>query len=289
MNRNVVLACSGVIVIAVALSILWNQTAISALTISLSGVTAVSCLFLAHHIIALRGSRAHSDALQSESLSLAEKQVEDESRKLRLEKVCNELVRKNGDLEIENDELKLSLKNWERLALTDAMTDIPNHRAFRERITLETARAERYGYPLILLLIDVDNFKNYNDSFGHPAGDSLLKRLAETLSENIREGDFISRYGGEEFTAILPQTDIQNGRSVAERLRTAVESFEFDHSSITISIGAAEYGLDAIDAANLTNQADRALLVSKRLGKNRLTFFREMESPNILREYDFVR
>ena len=117
----------------------------------------------------------------------------------------------------------------------------------------------------------------------------MLKSLAETLSENIREGDFISRYGGEEFTAILPQTDIHNGRSVAERLRAAVENFQFEHRSITISIGAAEYGLDAVDAPNLTNQADRALLTSKRLGKNRLTFYREMETPKLLREFELVQ
>ena len=289
MNKNVVLACLGVIVVAIALSILWNRSGIGALTLSLSGATALSCLFIVHQIKALQGRRAHIDALQSERLDLEEKRLQDESRKMRLEKVCRELASKNEELEIENDTLKLSLKNWECLALTDAMTDIPNHRAFRERILLETARAERYGYPLILLLIDVDNFKNYNDTFGHPAGDSLLKSLAETLSENIREGDFISRYGGEEFTAILPQTDIHNGRSVAERLRAAVENFQFEHRSITISIGAAEYGLDAVDAPNLTNQADRALLTSKRLGKNRLTFYREMETPKLLREFELVQ
>ncbi len=289
MNKNVVLACSGVIVAALLFSILRDRTGIGALTISLSGAAAVSCLFLVHHVKTLRSSRTQTDSLQCERLALEEKRLQDESRKMRLEKVCYELACKNEELETENDTLKLSLKNWERLALTDAMTDIPNHRAFRERISLETARAERYGYPLILLLIDVDNFKNYNDTFGHPAGDSLLKKLAETLSENIREGDFISRYGGEEFTAILPQTDIHNGRSVAERLRAAVENFQFEHRSITISIGAAEYGLDAVDAPNLTNQADRALLTSKRLGKNRLTFYREMESPYLLSEFEFVQ
>ena len=204
--------------------------------------------------------------------------VEEENRKLQL--LNGALIEKQKEMTQEICALSESTRRWERMALTDAMTDISNHRAFRDRLQLETSRAERYSYPMILLLMDVDNFKQYNDCYGHPAGDSLLRRLAGVLHETIREGDFVARYGGEEFAVILPQTDLQSGRAVAERLRQAVESFQFELDSITISVGAAEFGLDASDAMHLTNQADRALIRSKHRGKNRVTFFREIETIN---------
>ena len=204
--------------------------------------------------------------------------VEEENRKLQL--LNGALIEKQKEMTQEICALSESTRRWERMALTDAMTDISNHRAFRDRLQLETSRAERYSYPMILLLMDVDNFKQYNDCYGHPAGDSLLRRLAGVLHETIREGDFVARYGGEEFAVILPQTDLQSGRAVAERLRQAVESFQFELDSITISVGAAEFGLDASDAMHLTNQADRALIRSKHRGKNRVTFFREIETTN---------
>ncbi len=263
----------------VFVAVLWKYTN----NLSLAGVLtgAAVCLEFAVLRISL-GSRkeivAKNDAkLAQADITMNLLELEEENRKLDL--LNGALIEKQKEMAQEIFELSESTSRWERMALTDAMTDISNHRAFRDRLQLETSRAERYSYPMILLLMDVDNFKQYNDCYGHPAGDSLLRRLANVLHETIREGDFVARYGGEEFAVILPQTDIQSGRAVAERLRQAVESFKFELDSITISVGAAEYGLDAWDAMHLTNQADRALIRSKHRGKNRVTFFREIEIP----------
>ena len=258
--------------------VLWKYTN----NIPLAGVLTGMAVFLEFAVLrnSLRNRKEidinRDSRLSQSGIPLKLLEVEEENRKLELLNYA--LIQKQKELAQEICTLSESTRRWERMALTDAMTDISNHRAFRDRLQLETSRAERYSYPMILLLMDVDNFKQYNDCYGHPAGDSLLRRLAGVLHDTIREGDFVARYGGEEFAVILPQTDLHSGRVVAERLRQAVERFEFELDSITISVGAAEYGLDANDAMHLTNQADRALIRSKHRGKNRVTFFREIET-----------
>ena len=110
-------------------------------------------------------------------------------------------------------------RKLQTLATEDGLTGLKNHRAFQERLALEYAHAPRYDVPLSICLLDVDKFKQYNDTFGHPAGDVVLKQVADVISRNIRETDFIARYGGEEFVLILPHTDTDGAYTVAERCR----------------------------------------------------------------------
>ncbi len=153
--------------------------------------------------------------------------------------------------------------------LTDALTAIPNRRAYDQKLTEEYARARRTGMPLSLLLIDIDLFKQYNDTFGHPAGDTALQSVARVLAASLRPYDFLARYGGEEFVIILPATDISDAIQVAERLRGLVARSEFPHRKFTISIGAArldpEAGLKA-----LVQAADSGLYRAKTTGRNKV-------------------
>jgi diguanylate cyclase (GGDEF)-like protein len=187
-----------------------------------------------------------------------------------LEQLNDELQAVQGELIRSNRELIESRALWERLAITDAMTEIANHRAFQEGLRAEIARAQRYNYRFVLLMMDVDHFKQFNDAYGHPLGDQVLRRVASLLRETVREGDLVSRYGGEEFTALLPQTDARHGRVVAERIRAAVERDQSAQRQVTISIGAAEFPIDGADAETLIAAADNALYVAKEQGRNRV-------------------
>jgi diguanylate cyclase (GGDEF)-like protein len=195
-----------------------------------------------------------------------------------LEQLNDELQAVQAELIRNNRELIESKALWERLAITDTMTEIANHRAFQERLREEIARAQRYSYPFILLMLDVDDFKPYNDTYGHPAGDQVLRAIASVMRESVREGDLVARYGGEEFAALLPQTDTRHGRIVAERIREAVERYSFAHRNVTLSIGAAEFATDGPDAEALIYSADRALYAAKRAGRNRVIFFQDSEA-----------
>lgn len=155
------------------------------------------------------------------------------------------------------------------LSLTDALTCIPNRRAFNERIEEEAARARRTGEPLSLLLADVDGFKSYNDDFGHQAGDEALYMVAQVLLGGARPYDHMSRYGGEEFAVILPMTNLAAAHGIAERLRMAVAAAAVPHRRLTLSIGVA--GMTAQFGANeLIRVADRALYEAKARGRNRV-------------------
>jgi diguanylate cyclase (GGDEF)-like protein len=176
-------------------------------------------------------------------------------------------------------ELTDAKEDWERLATTDSVTELANRRAFHDRLREEIARAQRYSYPFLLLMLDIDNFKSYNDTLGHPVGDQVLRAVAQVLRDTVREGDLVARYGGEEFSAILPLTGANQGRVVAERLREAVERHEFPHRRITVSIGAAEFDADASDAEGLIQSADRALYAAKAAGKNLVVFIQDLLNP----------
>ena len=112
----------------------------------------------------------------------------------------------------------------QRLAITDPLTDLSNHRFFRDALALEIARASRLGYSLGLLMIDVDNFKRVNDTFGHPVGDDVLRNIADVLRSNLRQTDVAARYGGEEFAIVLPGLGPRGVQAVGEKLRRAVKA-----------------------------------------------------------------
>lgn len=169
------------------------------------------------------------------------------------------------------DELKLQ-------AATDALTGLANRRAIDERLAVELARTKRSGQPLSLVMIDIDHFKAFNDIYGHPAGDACLRDVAGALGRTDRRaGDFVGRYGGEEFCAILPDTDEDGAYFFAERLRKAVRDLQQRHEGsekgvVTISLGIATYAADETDRtdAQLIARADEALYVAKGAGRDRI-------------------
>ena len=169
-----------------------------------------------------------------------------------------------------NEELRMKNVELERLSVTDGLTGLANHRALMQRLGEETARARRSDRPFVVIMSDVDHFKSYNDSFGHPAGDEVLKRVASILREATRDLDCVARYGGEEFAVILSDTDISGAMEVAERVRARVEATQFPGRKITISLGLAEFPMDAGDPGALLALADQALYVAKNGGRNQV-------------------
>jgi diguanylate cyclase (GGDEF)-like protein len=163
------------------------------------------------------------------------------------------------------------------LAITDSLTGLTNRRAFDRALDTELSRAIRYGYPLTLIILDIDNFKAYNDTYGHPAGDRRLIAIAALLRANVRDPDLAARYGGEEFALILPHTDKEGALALAERIRSTAESAAARRSAVrapiagfTISLGVATYPDDAGTAEELLQAADNAELEAKRGGKNQV-------------------
>ena len=160
----------------------------------------------------------------------------------------------------------------EKLAITDSLTGLYVRRYFYERLSEELKRSESYNFKFAFLMIDIDDFKKCNDTYGHLVGDVILKDLGRIIKESIREIDLAARYGGEEFSVILPETDLAGAGLVAERVRKRVEANVFkaydENLNITISIGVAEYPLDAKNVTSLVNEADKALYKAKRSGKN---------------------
>ena len=165
-----------------------------------------------------------------------------------------------------------------RLATTDELTRIANRLAFRRRLTIELARAERTNTPLSLALVDVDRFKAFNDDLGHAAGDETLRRVAGLLKEASRDLDLVARYGGEEFVVLMPNTGRADATTVAERLRAAIEGAAWPVRAVTASFGVAILH-PGESGESLLAEADRALYASKAAGRNRVTHADEASLP----------
>jgi diguanylate cyclase (GGDEF)-like protein len=157
-------------------------------------------------------------------------------------------------------------------ARTDELTSLPNFRAFRERIDLEIERAERYPERFGILILDLDRFKKYNDTYGHLAGNNALQRVARAIREAVRVVDFPARYGGEEFAVILPQLDAPALAAIAERIRSTIEAMPAPAggAQVTVSIGAAMYPDDGSAPDALFRAADERLYLAKAGGRNRV-------------------
>jgi diguanylate cyclase (GGDEF)-like protein len=192
---------------------------------------------------------------------------DDDDRKLA------ELVAAEAAAAIQNARL---YEQTQRLATTDPQTGLFNYRYFHDALRLEVARARRLGYAVGLLMMDVDNFKRINDTYGHPVGDEVLHDIAAVLQQNVRRTDVVVRYGGEEFAIILPGLGLSGVRAVGEKLRRAVRSLrplERDGKvavPITISIGGVSRPASEVDAVALVRDSDAALYEAKRTGKDRV-------------------
>lgn len=192
-------------------------------------------------------------------------------------KMARALKAERGNLERTVEErtreLREANERLETLAVTDGLTGVYNHRRFQETLAQETLRSARNQRKFSVLMVDVDHFKRFNDTLGHPAGDELLRRLARTLKGTLRASDFIARYGGEEFALILPDTDKEVGLQVAERLRSAVEQ-ELNTSDfgqrVSISVGLATFAEDGEAPHDILIAADKALYEAKHSGRNRV-------------------
>ena len=176
----------------------------------------------------------------------------------------------NVQLEMQAQMLSQANAQLDRLARTDGLTGLQNNRAFRDFLGNALALSERSGAALSLILFDVDRFKQYNDAFGHPAGDEVLKRVAQTLQAMTRETDCAARYGGEEFILVLPETGADGANQLAERLRAALEGQDWPHRAVSASFGVATRRKGQGDAAALIAEADRAMYEAKHQGRNRV-------------------
>ena len=163
----------------------------------------------------------------------------------------------------------------EVLAITDGLTGLYNHRYFRQRLEEEFERARRYSLPLSCMMLDVDNFKNFNDTYGHLLGDSVLRGVAACSLQTTRKSDIVARYGGEEFVVIMPQTGLEGASAEAERVRKEICHWPFEGVSgtctVTVSIGVSVFDRESMpDCEALLRIADGALYQAKREGKNRV-------------------
>jgi diguanylate cyclase (GGDEF)-like protein len=174
-------------------------------------------------------------------------------------------------------EITVERKKLRNESQSDALTGLFNMRYFRIQLAEEFSRSQRYGRPLTLLMIDVDNFKAYNDRNGHPAGDIVLKEVSRIFIRNVRGTDIVARYGGEEFVVLLPETPLDAGVSVAEKIRRAVEEHYFPFAAsqggqkVTVSIGVASYpDVHVTSDQDLIESSDKALYSAKKDGRNRV-------------------
>jgi diguanylate cyclase (GGDEF)-like protein len=161
-----------------------------------------------------------------------------------------------------------------RLSTVDGLTQIYNKRYFLENLERELSRARRYDRPLALVMFDIDHFKQCNDTFGHRAGDFILRELSDLVRERARKVDVVARYGGEEFALILPEIELKGAQSFAEKLRILVEATPFNFEGrkipVTISVGVADLTPDVATYDDLIKRADARLYKAKSSGRNRV-------------------
>jgi diguanylate cyclase (GGDEF)-like protein len=198
-------------------------------------------------------------------------------QRLDLQAKTRELDAKIGELRLLQAELEEKNRQLQLLSSLDGLTGIPNRRQFDEMLTQEWNRMSREKLPMSVIILDVDHFKRYNDFYGHLAGDSCLRRVAESLADMLRRpADMIARYGGEEFAAILPGTNIEGAGIVAENMRRTVFGLDIEHRDspvqpvVTVSLGVSSVTpLPGCMPGDLMQAADQALYQAKQQGRNR--------------------
>jgi len=210
---------------------------------------------------------SYEEAISKGASDFVVKPIRYEELVLRVKRVLRE-----KELTRDRDEMMKELR-WQ--AIPDSLTGIYNSRHFYERLEAEIDRSVRYGRHLSLLLLDVDHFKPFNDTYGHLDGDRVLNRIAEIIQSCLRGVDSAYRYGGEEFTAILPETTAEAAARVAERIRREVEAEDFSPGKdsefrVTVSIGSTQYR-PREDLKTFLRRADEAMYLAKGEGRNRVT------------------
>lgn len=199
-------------------------------------------------------------------------------RALGLQRMQAENVRLRQEVErLEAERVRVLEETNARLlawATTDALTGLVNRRAFEEVLTRETALVDRIDRPVSLILCDIDHFKGFNDTFGHPAGDEVLRQVASTIRGCCRTSDVAARIGGEELAVLLPGTETEGALTLAERIRSAIAEGPWHLHPVTVSVGVATMGpKDGMVAPPLYEAADRALYQAKRDGRNQVVVF----------------
>lgn len=179
---------------------------------------------------------------------------------------------------LERNVLYRQTERLKQLSITDALTGLPNRRYLQERLEEELARSSRHGHTLSIMMLDIDGFKPYNDTFGHPAGDRLLKAISDAIMRSIRTTDIAARIGGDEFLVLLPETEASLATHIAERMRAEVIRTGTEHACVqpqggaapTISIGIASYPQNGRTSEKIIEQVDQALYQAKMKGRNRI-------------------
>jgi diguanylate cyclase (GGDEF)-like protein len=193
---------------------------------------------------------------------------------VRLEELLLRLRRVLNERQLSTERTRM-MQKLQKLATTDGLTKLYNSRSFYSQLELEVDRYNRYKHPLSLLLLDIDNFKEFNDKFGHLEGDKVLVRFSQIIKSCLRTNDSAYRYGGEEFTVILPETNGDEAKTVAQRIRSSLETEKFKpipdrNAKITISIGVTQY-FPKEELSAFIRRADKAMYLSKKNGRNRVS------------------
>jgi len=181
------------------------------------------------------------------------------------------LKEREKELADSREELRLANSRLHALATTDGLTGLNNHRSFQEQFELEFNAAKTKGQPLSVVLLDVDRFKQYNDSFGHMAGDEVLREVSRVLRDTTPDGFMVARYGGEEFVIIMPHVSRDVAMQVTEMIRLSLAERQWPNREVTASFGVSTYDDNYKDAASMIAEADQALYSSKEHGRNRVT------------------
>ena len=188
-----------------------------------------------------------------------------------LERAMAEMQQYQRKLESYQKKLEEMNIQLEQSSHVDGLTGLNNRRSLELRLEEEYSRAARYGKDFSVLMVDVDHFKKLNDTFGHMAGDSVLRKVAQTIQEASRNTDYTARYGGEEFAVILPHTGEEGAFIIAERIRKAVQNMRWEQGHVTVSIGTATWRSKEMSGADLIKEADKALYRAKETGRNRVS------------------
>jgi diguanylate cyclase (GGDEF)-like protein len=190
-----------------------------------------------------------------------------------------EIIGPQVALALERAEWQERATEFQLMSITDPLTALPNRRYLEERLMEELNRSRRYEFPMSFLMIDIDDFKAYNDKNGHQAGDLALQITAQCLKGALRSADVASRYGGEEFCILLPQTAMAEAGAIADRIRQRVSTTHFPHGKtqplgrVTVSIGVSTFSEMVNTSENIIAAADRALYQAKNMGKDRVVFY----------------